>query len=638
MNSRIDQVRGSLESTLETIFLAASNVYKHEHIPQHLVQMLRLHGLAESPIINAPPGSGKTHIATELVNRIYDEHGLTTLYLVPNHEAEKNVPGREGWNHWEGHSRLCGQNGSESDLLITKGYAADNRHEGECEWAEQFTSGAPTLAPIQYLFGQDHVALARGYQGASVAPIRPEVSEFHIRIIDEFTFEQFVKGMSVSEVDFNRVASWHPEGIVKKMCRALIEGLMTMQERDSSLLGVELISQLLIGISQIGEEQDAFFAELQEFAMNPTLDPWESVEAVDQPMNFAPYLSSLLIDEYHKVQSGTLFNPRVELNAPKSAFTEIRWRRPVEDIRPTLVLDATSNPELAERALFGHNFAKPRNLVMPIPAGVEIYQYVDKRVTRGAMGLWGNKESALKPKLFDLIVRDLQRLHPGAEEVGIVTFKKLQDELREHLERAGIKVAEASAYYGASRGLNRLSHVSTLLMVGTHIPRRIEFEREARAFFDTEEPLLFNWGSMPASIDALDGRQVLVRFNGYRTDTRVENFYSQKTTAEMVQALHRARPNLVQAGDKKRILVYTSDPIPGVQVTDYLGRSADYARTLNDLLKQEDRVSIPELARSGVEPEVLTTTADRYIRRNRESIEVMAGANWNGKRFSTNAN
>ena len=103
----MEQARLDLTETLDTIFGAVRDVYTHRGMPLQGLQVLRMHGLAESPIINVPPGVGKTTEATRFVNESFAEAGLSTIYLIPNHKSASNVPGREHWNHWEGHTEIC---------------------------------------------------------------------------------------------------------------------------------------------------------------------------------------------------------------------------------------------------------------------------------------------------------------------------------------------------------------------------------------------------------------------------------------------------------------------------------------------------------------------------------------------------
>ena len=130
MTADIDQVRTALETTLKSIFEAVADVYMDRDTLMQGLQVLRLHGFAESPIINAPPGAGKTTMVTRLANELFEEHGLPILYLIPNHNSVSNVEGREHWNHWKGHSRLCGEKGRSDDLLRDKGYWVDSSHDG----------------------------------------------------------------------------------------------------------------------------------------------------------------------------------------------------------------------------------------------------------------------------------------------------------------------------------------------------------------------------------------------------------------------------------------------------------------------------------------------------------------------------
>lgn len=632
----LQEIRDELEDNIKTIFNALADSKTGRNSRFHLIQMLTLHGLAESPIINAPPGSGKTQSVTKQANRLFEEDGLPILYLIPNHASVSNVPNREHWNHWFGHSETCGTDGKQDQLLQEKGYWVEG-HTGPCEWQAQFKTDRPTFAPIQYLFGNDQRALRNRYAAHSLSPMRSEVEEFPIIFIDELMLDSFVDGMDASRSEYDRTLLDHPDESVRTMCQALRAAFTSRPDPEFGISGQALATLLVGALESMKVDLPDFVESLHSFANDPMMLPWLAESAFDLPPNFAPYLAPILLQELEWCESGTSFNPRIHLNPDEQGFLAIRWRRPVKDMRPIVVLDATSSLPLTEKALSGHNYKRPRDLKLAQPENVKVFQYVDKRVTRTGVGTNKIGDTKYKLELFARVKRDLAKHVPKDSQIGIVTFMRIEDQLVDLLRDEGYDVLPP-VHYNAARGVNELEHVDALVLFGTHIPNPIRFKRETQAFFFDEDELTFNYGPVDVTITTRDGRSVEVQTKRYTGDPLVEDYFRQKTWAEMYQAVHRARPNNVKPGEFKQIFIYTSDPIDGIEVDEILGREADYAAALSDLLKTRDWCRVADLAKLGVEPDKPESTVNEYIRRHREEIAHLAKVKWDGKRFSTTAN
>ena len=146
----LDQIRQQLRKWLVEVF---ETVVETEPLPTGGVRSL-VPWLERELVTQTPPGSGKTHIAAEEANRLFEEHKLATLILVLSHDVADAVPLRRGWAHWQGHARMC-QAAREAAGYRNKGY--DLEFWCDCDYSERFKSDRPTVAPLDYIFAPDHL-------------------------------------------------------------------------------------------------------------------------------------------------------------------------------------------------------------------------------------------------------------------------------------------------------------------------------------------------------------------------------------------------------------------------------------------------------------------------------------------------
>ena len=96
-------VREDLQRSLTRTFQAVVDNWLPEKHRINLWGLLSQPEQVHSPVLKMPPGSGKTHIATELANAMYKRDKLPTLYYVLEHKVRQAVKGRRSWNRWKGH-------------------------------------------------------------------------------------------------------------------------------------------------------------------------------------------------------------------------------------------------------------------------------------------------------------------------------------------------------------------------------------------------------------------------------------------------------------------------------------------------------------------------------------------------------
>jgi hypothetical protein len=134
------------------------------------------------------------------------------------------------------------------------------------------------------------------------------------------------------------------------------------------------------------------------------------------------------------------------------------------------------------------------------------------------------------------------------KRVGIVTFKGAVTEFEDEFGIGNV------AYFGALRGTNALEDVACLIVAGGYCPplaavqddAAMLFKDRMKTFFERDEKgmILSPWRPAVVEYRLREGARAWRLHSGFWDDPELETTLKQARRSELVQAIHRARPNV----------------------------------------------------------------------------------------------
>lgn len=501
-------------------------------------------------LLALPPGSGKT---TAMVAAAESEarQGRRVLYAGPRHDLFGDLMALAGkptwWYEWQ--PRHAGSDerdptcrwAPQMDRWIARGYQAIDfcSQSRVCGW-KYLNEHCPyhqqrhVWQPIIYVQHQ-HVSLTH-----------PLMSQASLLIGDELPIGAFLNPWRI------------PRGnIVIRDCAEDIDDLLTTlwrlcheaaPEEAGGWSGPTLLAHLG-GAEAVLELCEAHGTLRPGIDLEPpeVSDP----HAVDK-LDYAhlPYLLSLLEQEARAHLTGMAdWVRRVRVNV--DGLTLYMRRRPGRLPSHIIWCDGTGDGRLYERLL-----GMPVEVIRPrVEMAGTVYQMYASLNNRAALG-WGvdsdQDRQRVCHKIANLKAEIDQILSRGYARPAIISYKSVIDDLAgEHLERG---------HFGAERGTNRLSECDCLIVVGTPQPPPPDIERMAAMLFDDRmRPFDLTWSTKEVPYD---GQPWAWPIGGFWGDPDLQLLLEQLRDAELLQAVHRARPL------RRRVDVYllTNAPIAGLPV------------------------------------------------------------------------
>lgn len=638
----LEEIGKALESSLNDLFKTAIDISTPPEARKYnLLDWLKPGVL---PVLKMPPGSGKTHIATQLVNKMFKEHGLPSIYFVLQHDVERAVEGRETWNHWYGHSQICDK-AKEKEFYAVKGYNVSI--SCDCKYKEQFRIDVPTIAPIEYIFCDDLSVIWGDCLPEDLPLMRPEIHEFPLRIIDEIDFSRFVGKMEASLKEVQLIAKSHPQESIRFLCQSiayLMDNLPLSPGRKTTN-GRELYQNLENILKGKGSNLEKILSRLKELPKTFNLNPWLPDRNADSlPANFPPYLVPIIKGEIRCFLKNIPFNPRIHLRGTDNgSILGIRWRKYAPYIIPTIFLDATADPILLAKA-FEIEEREFKSLSVDLPGNARIFQLVSDRLGKNSLGLYPyNKGRKSRLKWYKQIAKDLER-YPKDPFIGLITFKEIENEAKEEIGRL-IAVPVQSLHYYGLRSSNALEDCKVLILFGCPFPDFNDLIEAAQAFFESYiiypddkpedlKPLDTGDAEIIEYLIMRDDRKIPVKIRGYK-DPRLQAYFRQKCQMELYQAIHRCRPLRIAPDESRDILIYTNMPIPEVKIDGFLGWEGKAIEELQKLLQGAEQVSAPDLARELLQEGQKENSIERRIRRSAKKIAELTDLEWDGTHFRT---
>ncbi len=530
-------------------------------IGQGIMRYLELPSPAHALLVLAPPGAGKSTKAVEAAEYLA-ALGHRVLWLAPRHDHVPDLRALarhpDWWYEWlprrlgdpdSGLGQTCRYE-NQINAWLYRGYEGIEFCKSICGW-DYVNKGCPwhlqkrREEPI--IVGQ-HPHLYTGH------PL-----EFHAVIGDESPLQTLAREWVIPE-------RWIvPQGLdPTDALTHLLHDLGGLAERDTRAEGSDLL-KLLGGAARVVEACEGSQVPLTAEALSPTLHRADDAERA--PFFHLPALVHLLLREGRVAQNNQEYPHRVIVAKGKLILL---LRRTVAEGMPrrTIWLDGTGDARLYEQLL-----GRPVEAVQPeLEFRGRVYQVHDSQNGKGSLTVAVRGEDgkpkrdehgqietreAAKAKRLRLQADEIARRYP-AGRAAVVTHLKLLDHFADW---PGPKL-----HFYAARGTNRLEDCDALIVVGTPQPPLDELDKLARMVWwtrmapfrvGTKLPWAVRWRCYEYCDAAGRGREIPV---GELADEHLNLLLYQLREAEVLQAAHRARPNLHEVD----VWLLTNLPVAGL--------------------------------------------------------------------------
>lgn len=514
-NLTIDEARQMMRSEVER-YLATEK-------PDHML------------LIAAPPGSGKTTIATQTAESEAAK-GHRVGYFAPRHDMFRDLTNLadhpEWWYEWQ--PRKAGD--PETGLGET------------CRHAERIASwlhrGYKGIAFCQQVCGWDYIGKICEYhrQKGQREPVivgqhphawggHPLV--FSLVIGDECPLSTFTREWVIP-------AKWvMPPGLDRAdELSHILHELSELVESDQKVEGPTLLAALG-GAKRVYTACTETGLRLDVQAFTPEIHRADDVDRV--PYFHLPTLVHLLSREAGASLVGaadlakSAEYPHRVVVAGKNLIL-LCQQIPSESLPSHVIwLDATGKKELYETL-----FHRPVTVVEPrVRRQGRVIQVHDSANGKGAISDKEDSPTVKAKRLRQQADRVAERYEPG--RVAIVTYLKLLDLFQDW---EGPK----AHFYGA-RGTNRLQDCDALIVIGTPCPPLDSVEKLARMVFWGRMKSFRVGGKLPWKVDWRkyqytdeEGRGIEMPVGEF-ADPALQYLLWQTREAEIIQAAHRGRPN-----------------------------------------------------------------------------------------------
>jgi hypothetical protein len=316
--------------------------------------------------------------------------------------------------------------------------------------------------------------------------------------------------------------------------------------------------------------------------------------------------------------SGLTLSPAgLELRTLRTPVLDAEKDRPLLSHRPVLVLDATPLSALIDAFARTHGLERLPDYrpTVALPTTVTVTQIADRSFGKTALGQKRTRpDGTLVDTGIDQAIAALlaaRHDYPGDRE-AVVCPKGLRDAV---IAATGLPPARVLSFH-AARGLNAVQDADVLYVIGRPQEPTQQALALAHVLHQGEEPVRADTvlKRLPyAGYVAPDGQGRAFDVLGF-ADDRVDAIFEQARTAELWQAIHRARPYRVgtaqgdlfapaseavardaQARQRLRIVLLTNQPVPELPVHELIYTPAEQAHPdLNDRRHQEatERVAV----------------------------------------------
>lgn len=501
---------------------------------------------AHALLIAAPAGLGKTTLAVEMAEWHVGTMSGRVMYLGPRRDffADLQLLMRQPawWYNWQPRTTGPGQGVGQTcryapqiEAWMRRGYQAmdfcanpricgwDYIHQ-TCPWHAQARSAPPII------YGQyEHLSLGH-----------PLLEQTTLLIGDELPLRAFLHPWHVPAADV--VPAEMADGARLDLMRALRRACAAAPR--GGLSGAQLLDALG-GAAVVAETcADVPLAELEP----PDLRHADAAEQA--PYGHLFQTLALLKREADAALAGRECIARVRAEA--SGLTLLLRRTPRITPPHTIWLDATASAPLY-RTLLG----RPVEVVAPdVRMAGRVFQVWASLNTKRHLAGDGDEGAAApetSPKVAHVVAQTRHIIASrGYARPAYVTYKAL-------LQAFARDNAEGAHFHG-SRGTNRLQDCDALIVIGTPQPKLEDIVETATMVYGRREhPFNPAWTTQDR---AYPGQPWAYPAAGFWDDADLQVLLEQVREAELVQALHRARPLRRQVD----VWLLTNLPLPNIPV------------------------------------------------------------------------
>ncbi len=481
-------------------------------------------------IVQAPPGAGKTTIAVKHAEGAAAK-GWRVLYLGPRHDFFQDLmrlaQHPDWWYEW-----LPRQKGDEHTIETCKhaeaiaswlyrGYRAFEFCKGVCGFESIATKcpyHAQSRTKARIIFGQ-HQHLFTGH------PLR-----FHLLIGDECPMMAACREWVIPTKYMVP-----PQMPTAEPLTELLFDMQKLSEEGMTLQGPTLLAALG-GVERVREIIESSKIPSDAVAAAPHIHRAEQAQQVS--FFHLPDLVHLLAREAGAAMKGADYPHRVIVTG--NGLILLLPRR-VNDKLPAkkVWLDATAEPRLYQAVL-----NQPVQVVAPRVKTVgKIIQVYDRANGKAS---FTERDGSLNQRKVAEIRKQVMAIASRYKKVGLITHMALKDEFPEI-------PTDLQGHFFAERGTNKFGEVDCLIVVGTPQPPLHQIDKLARMiFWERMEPFDTRWTARVKAYDYIDPDESLpwdkrgraYPASGYWDDEDLAAMLWQYREAELIQAVHRARPLL----------------------------------------------------------------------------------------------
>ena len=498
-------------------------------------------------LVKVPPGVGKSHMATEMVQDMAMD-GARVLYTAGRHRSFLDIMtfphfNPELWYEW---LPIHQSSGPDDPLQTTCRYT-----EAMLQWLAR---GYPSMTLCHQLCTYDRWVTECPYRQQAFVKkslifamhqhlvYGLSVSGFHMAVVDEMPLQAFIRERRIPAPNIHVPAS----GPLNE----LLGHLASLTLGKKPLRGPELLAEIgpVLG--------DAFAQiEIDDNALPVIPHVYTPEDVAATPYFYIFDMLRLLSPEYDAWRNGwTDWVSRVAVSREGLMLYDRAntWK---ELPGKVMALDATGQVEIYRR-IFGREVEE---LAPEVERMGKIYQIVGR--------LYGvsdvvEREAGEEPRLSKTgremleVSKHLARRYAG--RVGVVTFKSAVKEF-------AAVFGDGNVYhFGALRGTNALQDVDCLIVAGGYAPPGADVLNTAAALNQDrikpfvaqaedgtlKAPWRAQWREYRLSESCIRpngtprGNTAWRQVTGYWDDPDLTEILDQSRKAEIVQAIHRARPNL----------------------------------------------------------------------------------------------